>query len=78
MTPDIIRAARGLLYWTQTDLAAASGVSVASIRNYERGDSQMIAANLAMIAQAIAAAGVEILPPSSPDGRSGAGVRWRR
>ncbi|MGA7533951.1 MAG: helix-turn-helix transcriptional regulator, partial [Pseudolabrys sp.] len=32
-----MRAARGLLGWTQVELAEASGVSEISIKNIERG-----------------------------------------
>jgi transcriptional regulator with XRE-family HTH domain len=37
MTPSQCRAARGLLDWTQNQLAAASGVSAVTIRKFEKG-----------------------------------------
>ncbi|MGK9054263.1 helix-turn-helix domain-containing protein [Neorhizobium petrolearium] len=36
LTPPACRAARGLLDWTQAELAARSGVSRSAIRDYER------------------------------------------
>ncbi|MBX4860571.1 helix-turn-helix transcriptional regulator [Rhizobium sophorae] len=35
LTPALCRAARGLLDWTQTDLAAKAAVSRSTIRDYE-------------------------------------------
>lgn len=35
LTPALCRAARGLLDWTQADLADESGVSRSTIRDYE-------------------------------------------
>ncbi|QFY62890.1 helix-turn-helix transcriptional regulator (plasmid) [Rhizobium grahamii] len=35
LTPALCRAARGLLDWTQTDLADRSGVSRSTIKDYE-------------------------------------------
>lgn len=35
LSPSLCRAARGLLDWTQTDLAERSGVSRSTIRDYE-------------------------------------------
>jgi transcriptional regulator with XRE-family HTH domain len=37
LTPEQIRAARGLLNWSQRELAEASGVAVQSIKNIETG-----------------------------------------
>jgi transcriptional regulator with XRE-family HTH domain len=68
------RAARGLLNWSQERLAEASAVSVTAIRNFERGATQPIRANLAAIRTALEAAGVEFIPENG----GGAGVRLRR
>lgn len=67
------RAARSLLNWTQERLAEVSGVSVTAIRNFERGATAPIRANLAAIRHALEAAGVEFIDPNG----GGPGVRLR-
>ena len=63
ITPAQVRAARALLDWSQTELARHSGVSVAALRNFERGHSKsMISVNRNAIAQALREAGVEFIP----------------
>jgi transcriptional regulator with XRE-family HTH domain len=68
------RAARGLLNWSQERLADAAAVSVTAIRNFERGATQPMRANLAAIRTALEAAGVEFIPENG----GGAGVRLRK
>jgi transcriptional regulator with XRE-family HTH domain len=68
------RAARGLLAWSQSDLASKSGVSRATVADFETGKRQPIANNLAAIRAVFEAAGVIFLD----DGQSidgGPGVR---
>lgn len=52
------RAARGLLKWTQADLARASSVSEVTIRNFENEKSSPTRASLTVIRAALEAAGV--------------------
>ena len=56
------RAARGLLDWTQTDLAAAAQVGLGMLRNFEAGRCIPGEANLFSIQDALETAGVEFLP----------------
>src|ERR1700687_1924123 len=56
------RAARGLLDWTQIQLAAAAGVNVSMLRNFEAGRNLPSAAHLLAIQRALEAAEVEFLP----------------
>lgn len=68
------RAARGLLAWSQSDLAERSGVSRATVADFETGKRQPIANNLAAIRSALESAGIIFLS----DGQSidgGPGVR---
>ena len=60
--PAICRGARGLLGWTQEDLARHAKVGVTTIRNFEAGRSTPIANNQLAIRGAMAAAGIEFLP----------------
>jgi transcriptional regulator with XRE-family HTH domain len=68
------RAARSLLDWTQERLAEVSGVSVTAIRNFERGATTPIRANLAAIKAALETAGVEFIAADN----GGVGVKLRR
>jgi transcriptional regulator with XRE-family HTH domain len=56
------RAARGLLDWTQTDLAAAAQVGLGMLRNFEAGRCLPGETNLFAIQGALETAGVEFLP----------------
>lgn len=74
ITPGQIRAARALLGWKQSDLAAVSGISEISIKNIERGATDPRASTLNAIQTAFAGAGIVFLDPGDTrDG--GPGVR---
>ena len=77
ITPSQIRAARSLIGWKQTDLAAASGVSEISIKNIERGSTDARGSTLAKIEGAFLAAGVEFIGPRQASHDGGPGVRLR-
>lgn len=71
-----IRAARALLGWKQTDLAAASGVSEISIKNIERGATDPRASTLRAIQAAFEEAGLVFMERGqTPSG--GPGVRLK-
>ena len=55
------RAARGLLDWTQTELAAAAQVGLGMLRNFEAGRCLPGETNLFALQRALEAAGVEFL-----------------
>lgn len=77
ITPSQIRAARALIGWKQSDLAAASGVSEISVKNIERGATDARGSTLGKIQVAFEAAGVLFLDPGDTrDG--GPGVRLRQ
>ena len=73
MTREQSRAARGLLGWTQDDLAKKSRVSVTTIRNFERGASQPIAVTLEAMQRALEAGGVNFIAENG----GGLGVRLK-
>ncbi len=76
ISPAQIRAARALLGWKQTDLAAASGVSEISIKNIERGKTDARSSTIAKIESAVFEAGVMFIDTGvNRDG--GPGVRLK-
>jgi len=72
MTRDQSRAARGLLDWSQAELAARSNLSESTIRDFEKGRRVPSINNLAAIRRALEAAGVEFIDGDQP------GVRLTR
>lgn len=61
LTPATCRAARALLGWSQDELARQAGVGRVTIADYERGKSELMRGNIALITAAFDAAGVEII-----------------
>lgn len=74
ITPRQIRAARGLLGWSQQELADKAIVSVNAVNRLERGQVDPRASTLTAVEKALMRAGVEILPA----GDKGEGVRLSR
>jgi hypothetical protein len=76
LTSAQIRAARSLIRWTADELAAASVLSVATIRRAELKESEtaLTAANDLAIRRARESAGVEFIDENG----GGAGVRPRK
>jgi transcriptional regulator with XRE-family HTH domain len=79
MTSEQLRAARALLRWEQKDLAAASGVSLPSIKRIETrpGEITSFESTLMNLRSALETAGVEFLDEGQAVGAGGAGVRLR-
>jgi transcriptional regulator with XRE-family HTH domain len=76
-TPAQSRAARGLIDWSQSQLAAESKVGLSTIRSFESGRRTPITNNLVAIRNALESAGVVF----EEDGElvaGGAGVRLRQ
>jgi transcriptional regulator with XRE-family HTH domain len=71
-----IRAARSLIRWRAEDLAAASALSVATVRRAELTETEtsLTAANDLAIRRALEAAGVEFIDENG----GGPGVRLRK
>ncbi|WP_352484406.1 MULTISPECIES: helix-turn-helix transcriptional regulator [unclassified Mesorhizobium] len=68
------RGARAMLGWSQSELAAAAGISRATLVDFERGARVPHRNNLDAIRSALETAGVEFIPEN---GR-GPGVRLAR
>jgi len=61
MTPEQSRAARGWLDWGQAELAAAAGVSLSTVRDYEKGRRVPIANNLRAMQAALESRGISFV-----------------
>lgn len=70
ITIEQCRAARGLLGWTQGDLALACGLSKTAINNFEKGHSDIKQISLASIRKAFEAQDIEFLDDSGLKKRS--------
>jgi transcriptional regulator with XRE-family HTH domain len=74
MTPSQCRAARALIEFSQTDLAATAKVGESTVRNFEAGRTVPVINNLEAIRRALEAAGVEFIAENG----GGPGVRLRK
>lgn len=73
LTPEQCRAARGLLNWTQTDLAKASGITRHTITRFEGNKHVPHPANRALLREVFEAAGVAFIDA----GKTGVGAYLR-
>jgi transcriptional regulator with XRE-family HTH domain len=76
LTASQCRGARALLDWTQQQLADASTIGVATIRQFEGGATEPRQATLLVLRQALEAAGIEFIDENG--GGPGARLRKRR
>jgi transcriptional regulator with XRE-family HTH domain len=74
MAPEQCRAARGLLAWSQQELAQRARVGVVTVHQLEAGASQPRRATLEVIRRAFEVAGVEFIDENG----GGPGVRLRK
>jgi predicted transcriptional regulator len=74
VTPAQCRAARGLLDWSQQDLATQAGVGIVTVRQVEAGATEPRRATLVVLKQAFEKAGVEFIDENG----GGAGLRLRK
>jgi transcriptional regulator with XRE-family HTH domain len=76
LTPAQCRAARGLVDWSQDDLAAATGGAVAkrTIVRFEKGETEPHNGTLSALRAALETAGAVFIPT---DNNGGPGVRLR-
>ncbi len=75
ITSEQVRAARALLRWEQKELAAASGVSLPTVKRLETrpGVLGALEPTIAALRSALEAAGIEFIPENG----GGAGVRLK-
>jgi transcriptional regulator with XRE-family HTH domain len=68
------RAARGLLDWSQQDLADHAGLGIVTVRQIEAGTTEPRRATLVVLRQAFDRAGVDFIDENG----GGPGVRLRK
>jgi len=73
ITPEQCRAARGLMGWSQNELANRARVGIVTVHQLEAASGQPRPATLDVIRRAFEAAGVEFIDENG----GGAGVRLR-
>lgn len=73
ITPAQCRAARGLIAWSQRDLAEAAGIGIVTVHQFEAASSEPRRATLDVVKRAFENAGVEFIDENG----GGAGVRLR-
>ena len=67
-----MRAARGLLNWSQGELAEAAGLSLPTIKRMEtKGTGDSAAKNVDAVQRALEAVGISFIPENGGGGRSG-------
>jgi DNA-binding transcriptional regulator YiaG len=64
MSPEQVRAARGWLAWSQSELAAQANVGLSTVKDYEGGRRTPIANNLEAIQKALENAGIKFASDS--------------
>lgn len=74
LTPEQCRAARGLLDWTQEELAERADVSRSTIRDFENGRHSLHTATAAQVVAALERGGALLIPADE----AGPGVRLRK
>jgi transcriptional regulator with XRE-family HTH domain len=74
VSPGQLRAARGLIGWSQHDLAERAEVGRATIADFESGKRAPYASTLEKLRDTLIQAGVEFIPENG----GGAGVRLRK
>ena len=75
MTPQQSRAARGWLDWGQQELATAAGVSLSTVRDYEKGRRVPIGATLAAMRVALEKKGIAFVDDGGTSGIIGPRAR---
>jgi len=74
ITPEQCRAARGLLDWSQQDLARAAQVGIVTVRQLEAGSIQPRRATLIVVRRTLEDAGIEFIDENG----GGPGLRLKK
>jgi transcriptional regulator with XRE-family HTH domain len=74
IAPEQCRAARGLLDWSQQELAEKAGIGVVTVRQLEAGMHEPRRATLDVVRRCFETAGIEFIDENG----GGAGVRLKK
>jgi len=76
ISPELCRAARGLLGWSQQELATRAQVARKTIADFELSQVNPHPRTLRDVIAALEAAGVEFLPAEANISRGGVRIKW--
>jgi len=76
MSPELCRAARALLNWSQQELASRAQVARKTIADFELGAVNPHPRTLRDVVAALEAAGVEFLPAEANISNGGVRIKW--
>ncbi len=76
ISPELCRAARGLLGWSQQTLASRAQVARKTIADFELSQVRPHPRTLRDVVMTLEAAGVEFLPAETNVSRGGIRIRW--
>ncbi len=76
ISPELCRAARGLLGWSQQELASRAQVARKTIADFELSQVRPHPRTLRDVVAALESAGVEFLPVETNVSRGGIRIRW--
>jgi transcriptional regulator with XRE-family HTH domain len=76
ISPELCRAARGLLGWSQQELASRAQVARKTIADFELSQVRPHPRTLRDVIAALESAGVEFLPAEDNVSRGGIRVKW--
>jgi len=76
ISPELCRAARALLNWSQQELASRAQVARKTIADFELGTVNPHPRTLRDVVAALDAAGVEFLPAEANISNAGVHIKW--
>ena len=76
ISPELCRGARGLLGWSQQELARRTQVARKTVADFELGQITPQPRTLRDIVAALEAAGIEFLPAAENVSRGGLRIKW--
>jgi transcriptional regulator with XRE-family HTH domain len=76
ITPELCRAARAILGWSQQELALRAEVARTTVADYELGQIAPHARTLRDLVAALEVGGIQFVPPEENVSRGGVILKW--